>query len=92
MMKKTLLAIGGGLIAISSFAVDMSKVDKSIELKDGSTVYLFKDGKMGMENKFGRVESMKEGHIMETKDGRRVVMIGNEVWRLEEALHGDHRN
>lgn len=92
MLKKILIAAAGGLVAMSAFAVDQSKVDKSIELKDGNTVYIFKDGKMGMENKFGRVESMKPGHVMETKDGKKIVMIGNEVWRLEELLHGSHRN
>lgn len=92
MMKKILIAVAGSAIALSAFAVDNSKVEKSIELKDGSTVYLFKDGKMGMENKFGRVESMKPGHVMETKDGQRIIMIGNEVFRLDEVLHGWHRN
>lgn len=92
MLKKLLVAVAGGMVALSAFAVDQTKVDKSIELKDGSTVYIFKDGKMGMENKFGRVESMKPGHVMETKDGKRIVMIGNEVWRLEELLHGYHKN
>jgi len=77
---------------MSALAADQSKVDKSIELKDGSTVYIFKDGKMGMENKLGRVEAMKAGHVMETKDGKKIVMIGNEVWRLEELLHGSHNN
>lgn len=92
MLKRLLVAAAGSMIALSAFAVDQNKVDKSIELKDGSTVYIFKDGKMGMENKFGRVESMKAGHVMETKDGKKIVMIGNEVWRLEELLHGSHRN
>lgn len=92
MLKKLFIAAAGSMIALSAFAVDQSKVDKSIELKDGSTVYIFKDGKMGMENKFGRVESMKAGHVMETKDGKKIVMIGNEVWRLDELLHGSHRN
>jgi len=92
MLKKVLIAAVGGLMAMSALAADQSKVDKSIELKDGSTVYIFKDGKMGMENKLGRVEAMKAGHVMETKDGKKIVMIGNEVWRLEELLHGSHNN
>ncbi len=92
MLKKILFAIASGTIALSAFAVDNSKVEKSIELKDGSTVHVFKDGKMGMENKLGRVEAMKPGHVMETKDGQRIIMIGNEVFRLEEVLHGWHRN
>ena len=92
MFKKILIAAASSMVALSAFAVDSSKVEKSIELKDGSTVYLFKDGKMGMENKFGKTVRMKEGHVMETKDGKRVIMIGDEVARLEEVLHADHRN
>lgn len=91
MMKKMLIALAGSLIAMSSFAVDTSQVEKSIELKDGSTVYLFKDGKMGMEDKMGKAVRMKEGHVMETKDGQKVIMIGDEVARLESILHTDHR-
>lgn len=92
MFKKALFGIACATVAMAASAVDMSKVEKSLPLKDGSTVYVFKDGKMGMENKYGRVESMKAGHVMETKDGQKVIMIGNEVMRLDEVLHGWHRN
>lgn len=92
MFKKTLIGIACAAATMTASAVDMSQVEKSLPLKDGSTVYVFKDGKMGMENKYGRVESMKAGHVMETKDGQKIIMIGNEVMRLEEVLHGWHRN
>lgn len=91
MFKKLSLAVAGSCVALSAFAVDASKVEKSIELKDGSTVYIFKDGKMAMEDKVGRVVRMKKGHVMETKDGGRIIMIGDEVARLESILHADHR-
>jgi hypothetical protein len=29
---------------------------------------------------------MKSGHVMETKDGQRVIMIGNETARLESIM------
>ncbi len=90
-MKKMLITMAGSLVALSAYAVDTSQVEKSIELKDGSTVYLFKDGKMGMENKMGKAVRMKEGHVMETKDGQKIIMIGDEVARLESILHADHR-
>jgi hypothetical protein len=32
--------------ATTAFAIEMASVDKSFPLKDGSTVYIFKDGKM----------------------------------------------
>ena len=92
MIKQILFATTAAMISISASAVDPSKVEKSIELKDGSTVYFFKDGKMGMEDKYGRVASMKAGHVMETKDGKRIIMIGNEVARLEPILRRDHNN
>lgn len=92
MIKKVLLAATSTMIAMSAFAVDMANVEKAIELKDGSNVYIFKDGKMGMENKYGKAVRMKQGQVMETKDGQKIIMIGDEVARLESILHVDHRN
>lgn len=86
MFKKILIVVAGSMVALSAFAVDLSTVEKSVELKDGSTVYLFKNGKMAMENKLGRVVRMKPGHVMETKDGQRIIMVGDEVARLETVL------
>ncbi|MDS4016064.1 MAG: periplasmic Cu(I)/Cu(II)-binding protein CopK [Candidatus Accumulibacter sp.] len=90
-MKKLMLIAAFGLAAASAQAVDRVQVDKSIELKDGSTVYIFKDGKMGMEDKLGRATYMAPGHVMETKDGKKIIMNGNEIWRVDELLHKDHR-
>lgn len=90
-MKKALLVVALSMVAVSAQAVDRSQVQKSIELKDGSTVYIFKDGKMGMEDKMGRSTYMESGHVMETKDGKKIIMNGNEIWRVEELLHKDHR-
>lgn len=97
MIKRNMITILLAIMSLSACAVDVSKVDvskveKNIELKDGSTVHFFKDGKMAMEDKYGRVISMKPGQVMDTKDGKRIIMIGNEVVRLEPILHGDHRN
>jgi len=71
--------------------VDAAQVEKSIELKDGSTVYIFKDGKMGMEDKLGRAVRMKKDTVMEAKDGQKIIMHGDEVMRLDSLLHKDHR-
>jgi hypothetical protein len=92
MLKKLLMVVAMSAATVSAFAADGTKVEKSIELKDGSTVYIFKDGKMGMEDKQGRSTSMKSGHVMETKDGKKIIMTGNELWRVDELLHKDHRN
>ena len=86
MYKKLLLAAATGMFAMSAFAANTGNVQKSYELKDGSTVHVFKDGKMGMEDKMGRAARMKDGHVMETKDGQKLMMKGDEVWRVEGKL------
>ena len=87
MFKQLTLAASVLALSASAFAVDMALVTRSIPLKDGSTLYIFKDGKMGMEDRLGRAMFMQPGHVMETKDGKKIVMNGNEIWRVEELLH-----
>ena len=43
-----------------------------------------------MEDKAGRTQNMKDGEIMETKDGEKIMMKGNELWRVERR-HDIHR-
>lgn len=66
-------------------------VEKSYGLKDGTTLHIFRDGKMAMEDKFGRAFSMEQGHQMETRDGQKISMQGNEVWRLDSLLNYNYR-
>ena len=82
MFKKIMLVAAISTIAASAFAFDSADVQKVIELKDGSTVYIFQDGKMAMENRYGRTERMAPGHVMEAKDGQKITMQGDEVARL----------
>lgn len=83
MFKKILLAAAISTISVSAIALESADVQKVVELKDGSTVYIFKDGKMAMENKYGHIERMAPGHVMETKDGQKITMQGDEVARLQ---------
>lgn len=83
MLKKFAIMASILTVAGAAFAVDMGNVAQTFELKDGSTVYVFKDGKMAMENRLGRTVGMKAGHVMETKDGQKIIMVGNELARLE---------
>lgn len=76
--------------ALSAFAVDQANVEKSVQLKDGSTVHVFKDGKMAMESKFGRAYRMKEGESMQAADGTTITMKGDEVARLSSALQAHY--
>lgn len=91
-MRNILLAVAIGAVSIAAFGFDKDfEVEKSIELKDGSTVHIFKDGKMGMEGKNGQPIYMKPGEVMETKDGKKIIMKGNEVWRVDELLNKHFR-
>lgn len=73
--------------AISAEDTARAAAQKTLQMKDGSTLYLFKDGKMAMEDKFGRAVRMKKDTVMETKDGQKLIMHGDEVMRLEQLLH-----
>ena len=83
MLKMLTMAAALTLAATSATAAETTNVDKSFVLKDGTTVYVFKDGKMAMEDKLGRTVAMKPGQVMQTTDGQGVVMIGNEMARLD---------
>ncbi len=87
MFTKIVIAAASSMIALSAFAVDANQVEKSVPLKDGSTVHVFADGKMAMGNQFGRAVYMEPGGIMQTKDGKQIVMNGNEVARLDLLLN-----
>ena len=90
-LKKALIVAVVSTMAATAFAVDLRDVEKTIPLKDGSTVYIFNGGKMAMEDKYGRAVSMRQDEVMETKDGQKIMMHGDEVMRLDSILHRDHR-
>ncbi|AXK38789.1 periplasmic Cu(I)/Cu(II)-binding protein CopK [Crenobacter cavernae] len=93
MLKKLLMIAALGAVAAPAFAHDAARAaaQQIIELKDGATLYVFKDGKMSMENKLGRAFRMKPGEVMETKDGQKLMMVGDEVMRLESLLKEGHQ-
>ena len=90
MFKKLLVAAASSMIRLSAFAVDENQVEKSIQLKDGSTVHIFADGKMAMEDQYGRAVYMNQGQVMQTRDGKQITMNGNEVARLDQLLSEHH--
>lgn len=92
MLKRLVAALVMTVVAASAYATDAAraKAEKVIEMKDGSTLYIFKGGKMAMEDKIGRVMRMKKGVPMETKDGQKIIMYGDEVGRLEQLFREGH--
>jgi len=93
MLQKLLMVVAMSAITATAFASDVARAqaEKVIELKDGSTVYIFKGGKMAMEDKFGRAKRMDQDVVMETKDGQKIIMHGDEVSRLDSLLKQDTR-
>ena len=96
MRKKLAVAIAATILSLPAFAqvsasytTDTLQVAKTIALKDGSSVTVYEDGKMAMEDRFGRSISMKPGQVMKTRDDGKVVMAGNETYRVEwrDPLH-----
>ena len=79
-------------VAAPVFADDAAKQEAKevMNLKDGSTLYLFKNGKMAKENKLGRVVHLKSGEVLEAVDGRKVVAVGNEVGPLDSLKKAGH--
>jgi hypothetical protein len=73
------LAISGSAIAAET------QTTGAVELKDGTTLHIYKDGKMTMVDKVGKPKTMPEGTPMETKNGKIIMMKGNEVWRLYQS-------
>ena len=92
LIKQFLIVAALSTAAASVFAIGQDEPKQSIPLKDGTTLHILKDGKMAMEDKNGNPVSMKKGVVMETKDGTKIMMHGNELMRLDNYLHEKHRN
>ena len=87
-LKTLLVAVAMTMLTASAIASDAARAaaKEVIELKDGSTLYVFKDGKMAMESEYGRAVRMPVGTSMETKDGRKIIMNSDEVAYLSGLL------
>lgn len=93
-MKKTLcLMTLLSTLTVNALADDQARraADRIVELKDGSSLYIFSDAKMAMRDRNGNVLRMEPGHVMETTNGEKIVMVGNEAARLDGLIrHGHH--
>lgn len=90
-IRQSILVLSLALPVLPAFALDNTDVVKSTQLKDGSIVHQFKDGKMAMESKFGKAVRMQEGATMTTTDGQSITMKGDEVARLAYYIKLENR-
>lgn len=81
-------------LASTAFATDSlaGNVDKTYRLKDGGTVFVFKDGKMAVADKFDRVVHFPQGQVLEMADGQKMAMTSSESARLDFLLRQGHEN
>lgn len=82
------------VLSAPSFAEDRAQQDAAevIQLKDGGTLFVFRDGKMAKEDKYGRAANLTIGEKMITKDGRVISANSNEIARLHSLLREGHQN
>ena len=88
------IAFAAAGVSVPVFARDAlpQATQQVLALKDGSTLYVFKDGKMAKEDRYGRAAHLKQGEVLEVADGRKVTAVGNEVALLDGLLNDGHRN
>ena len=89
MLKKMFMVVALSTVPVLAGAAEVdarNEATRTIEMQDGSIVYVFKTGKMAVESKMGRAVSTKAGTVMTAKDGSSVTMVGNEVARLDSLL------
>ena len=72
--------------AASTFAADAVK-EQTIELKDGGKIVVEKSGTMAHYDAAGKRVIMRDGVIMEAKDGSKLMMKNNEIWKTI-STHG----
>lgn len=91
-LTAVVLVAAVGVAAVPAFARDavQQAAQQIVALNDGSTLYVFKDGKMAKQDRFGRAVYLKSGEVLEALDGRKVTANSNEVARLQVLLVEGH--
>ena len=85
-----------GAMATDAVPVSVTPSDsteQAIALKDGGTLILRKDGTMYHANAAGKRLRMKDGVVMEAKDGTRYMMKSDAVWKQitdKGTMHPNH--
>lgn len=90
--RLTLIAVLSTVGATTAFAHDAARAEakQMIDLKDGSTLYIFNDGKTAVENRYGHATRMELGTAVETRDGRKITIQSDEVARLSTLFTQGH--
>ena len=79
-MRKLTLPILWLAFAGAAFAADAAK-DQTIELSDGGKIVVEAKGMMVHMDAAGNRVKMKDGKVMQAKDGSHVMMKNNAIWK-----------
>lgn len=79
-------------LSVPAFAghAAVQSAKEMVPLADGGTLYIFKDGRMAQENRFGRAVYQQVGASVAAKDGKSITFTSNEVARLSSLLEQEH--
>jgi Copper resistance protein K len=80
-MKTSIIPAVLFAFATAVFAQGGPPGQQVIELKDGGSVVILKDGTTAHYDAAGRRVLMKDGATMEAKDGSKLMMKNNAIWR-----------
>lgn len=87
-MRKLILISLWLAFAGTAFATEPQIIEQQpIELKDGGKIMFEKQGTMVHIDAAGNRVKMKDGKVMEAKDGTKVMMKNNALWQTL-AVHG----
>lgn len=91
-MKLKISIAALALVATSAFAnhAALNASKEVVQLKDGGTLYVFQNGKMAKEDRYGRAQYLKANEVLETADGRKITATSNEVALLHSLLLEGH--
>ena len=98
MKTKALIAVClASAFALPVLADDGSEyrwpVDKRVELKDGGTLIVYKDGRTAVQDRHGNPAwRLKADGAVETRTGERVTLNGNAIERLDVLHRAPSRN
>lgn len=80
-MKTSIIPAVLFAFAATAFAQGGQPDPQIIDLKDGGKVIVQKDGTMSHFDAAGNRVRMKDGQTMEAKDGSKLMMKNNAIWR-----------
>jgi hypothetical protein len=80
-MRKSILPVLLLAFSAIAFAQGGQPAAQVIELKDGGKVTVQKDGTMVHMDAAGNRMVMKDGQMMDAKDGSKLMMKNNAIWK-----------